>query len=110
MRLARIIDAYGKTPEQDRASYVLLDDNEKPAEWLTEAQVTEAILRAQRPERHWVVVTKEHGTFDFPEAVKCELGQAYGVGPWAHRLWDKDGNQIGEFPHGTVHYVRQVSR
>jgi hypothetical protein len=106
-RLARIIDCYGKTPEQDKASYVLLE-NDQPTAWLTDEQVTAAVLQAQNPVTHWQVHTRDGVVHDFPDAVRCELGQAYGVGPWAHRLWDRDGNQLGEFLYGTVQYARQV--
>jgi hypothetical protein len=106
-RLARIIDCYGKTPEQDKASYVLLED-EQPTAWFTEAQVTEAVVRAQRPARHWQIHTKDGWIHDFHDAVRCELGQAWGVGPWSYRLWDRDGETIAEFLSDNVQYVRQV--
>ena len=106
-RLARIIDCYGKTPEQDQASYVLLED-EQPTAWFTEAQVTEAVIRAQHPTKHWQVVTKDGAHHDFHDAVRCELGQAWGVGPWLYRLWDADGTEVAEFLPDNVQYVRQV--
>ena len=106
-RLARIIDCYGKTPEQDKASYVLLEDDQ-PTAWLTDEQVTQAVLNAQHPVKHWQVHCKDGRIHDFPDAAECRLGQAWGVGPWAYRLTDKNGGDVAEFPIETVHFVRQL--
>jgi hypothetical protein len=105
--LARIIDCYGKTPEQDQASYVLLE-NDQPTVWLTEQQVTAAVLHAQHPEKHWQVHTKDGGIHDIADAETCRLGQAWGVGPWLYQLKDRHGEVVAEFPSDNVHFVRQV--
>jgi hypothetical protein len=107
--LARVIDAYGKTPDADAASYVLFLDHE-PVRWLHEHEVTELVrlYHEGKPARHWQVATKDGALHDYPEAVSCELGQAWGVGPWSYHLTDLDGTVVAQHPSENVHYVRQV--
>ncbi|MGN6406181.1 hypothetical protein [Sinomonas sp.] len=107
--LARVIDAYGKTPDADTASYVLFRDDE-PVRWLFEHEVTELVRQYHegKPARHWQVATKDGTLHDYPEAVECRLGQAWGVGPWLYKLTDTEGGTVAEHPSETVHYTRQV--